>query len=152
MNLLLALPCWQLLPCELINISRGDLDSSNSNHFSRCPLDFLCTFLDILIAYMVHFWIVAVPITSPILASFQCQIIFQSLLFELSCVIPLTPIAHWQDSWFSKKLHGRFGLPYPYPPPWKRPLAPSRQSPAGFNHSFIFLSLILQWYCANPIT
>ena len=33
MNLLLAVSCWQSLSCEVVDNSRSDLNSSNSNHF-----------------------------------------------------------------------------------------------------------------------
>ena len=77
------------------------------------------------------------PAPSPV--GFNCPIISQSFLFEFSCANPATPFT--QDHLFSKLYSARARSTL------KTPLAPS---PACFNHSIIFESLLLQLSRANP--
>ena len=101
-NLPLAVFYWQSLPCKVIDKSKGDLNSSNSNYFPLRPpwsisialLFFEVPILNFLCAYL------PMPITTPSPVGFNRPIISQKLFLKFSCAYPATLIA--QDHLFSK--------------------------------------------------
>ena len=122
-NLPLAVFYRQSLSCEVIDKSKGDLNSSNRNYF---------------------------PLTVPWAAVISRSILIEWLFFEVSTTIFCMLI--WPRQSLHTVFFRIFVAPViwsileiaflPHPAP----------SPVWFNRAFIFQSLLLEFWCANTAT